>query len=156
MRDDDSDGRAPWQNNWSLRGQGKKMFRGAAVIGGAVTAVILIMVIFTDPIPPLGGPAAFGTNDWTLVPDRGTCSADDDSGFHYSGELANHSDVARDFTVRVAFEVDGRREATGSARLDRLGSGQQRPIQIDAATSFPSGVPQVRCGVQVRHAPASG
>ncbi len=156
MRDDDGDGRAPWQNNWSLRGQGKQIIRSAAVVGGAVAAVVLFMAIFTDPIPPLGSPAAYGTADWTVVPDRGACGANDDDGFTYNGTITNTSSVARDFTINVAFEVDGRREATGAVQMKALGPGAQRPLGVAVATTFPSGIPKVSCGIQVRHVPASG
>ena len=155
VRGDDRDERAPWQNSWSFRGQGSRLFRSAAILGGAVAAVVMIMAILTDPIAPLGSPAAYGTSDWSVIPDRRPCGANDDDGFTYAGQLTNHSEVARDFTVNVAFEVDGRREALGSMQVAGLQSGQRTPVEITAVASFPAGLPDVRCGVQVRHVPTS-
>jgi len=112
------------------------------------------MTLFTEPVEPVP-PPAFGTSEWTLVSNPTQCRASDQHGYAYSARLTNHSDSARDFTLRVAFDVDGRRQAMGTARIEGIEVGSAAPVEISVPASFPESLPTVRCRAEVRHAPAS-
>ena len=150
MRGNPDGSDAPGGSNGSLR----RLARHVAVIGAAAVVILVFMAFFTRPVesPP---PRSIGTSEWTLVSAPYECQASDEGGYTYSAQLINHSRVARDFRLGVAFEVDGHRHATGAALIQRVGPGSSARVEISVPASFPESLPEVRCGVEVRHAPAA-
>jgi hypothetical protein len=129
-----------------------QLARTVAIIGGACALILAFMALFTQPVEPTS-PNAVGTGEWTLISAPRDCRATDSGGFAYSGELTNHSDSRRDFQLEVIFDVDGRRQATGTARITGLEVGSEAPVRVVVPASFPESLPDVRCHAGVRHTP---
>ena len=74
-------------------------------------------------------------------------------------EAAGHTPVGchegQELASVVAFDVDGRRQAMGTARIEGIEVGSAAPVEISVPASFPESLPTVRCRAEVRHAPAS-
>ena len=90
-------------------------------------------------------------SEWRLEGSAGACRAGDLTGYEYGARLTNTSEQAREFRVAVVFEVDGRRVASGQQRIASLPPEQTAIIRVVAPTTFPQGLPDVRCRAEVRH-----
>ena len=128
-------------------GKIRRAARATLVIGAACLAIFTFMIVFTRPADPRP-PATIGTASWTLISHPRECVAGD-AGYSYAGSLTNHTAVALDATVRVAFSVGGRREATGTGALRGLAPSTGARFEIIVAASFPDGLPEPRCRAEV-------